>query len=492
MVKLTLTRAPLRPAPDPPVTFVMLDADGARADALFAAMDAGHLPALARLRAEGSAHTVTSVFPSVTGPAYTPFLMGLHPGRAGVPGIRWWDRARTATRWPSFSRSYVGPEALRADRDLTSEHRTLFEYVDRPLGAFTPHGRGLAPRQRIGASLLYGVRMGWTHFRGDVPGWLRLDRELSARVVARVREEHPDVVFLAHLGIDKLSHQMGHDAPPVLDAMRAVDQTAAQLREDAERAGRWQETEIWVVSDHGHSPVRHHEDLAGLLAGWGLGVIAHPWVLTGGRDAAVMVSGNAMAHVYLELARRERPFWPALRGRWQWLVDRLLERASVDLLMLPRAIGEVEVHGRGRGMAIVSRDRRGRYAYRAESGDPLGLAAALPGSDALSGLTPEEAYDLTLGTDHPDSLVQILALADAPRSGELLLSAARDWDYRAKWEPIPHVSSHGALHREHMLVPLVMSRPATGRPRRTVDVLPSALRAMGRGVPEGLDGIPFR
>lgn len=470
----------------------MLVADGARADSLFAAMDAGHLPALARLRAEGSAHTITSVFPSVTGPAYTPFLMGLHPGRAGVPGIRWWDRTRTATRWPSHSRSYVGFEALRADRDLTPEHRTLFEYADRPLGAFTPHGRGLAPGQRIGASLAFGARMAWTHFRGDVPGWLRLDRELSARVAARVREQRPDVAFLAHAGIDKLSHQLGHDAPAVLDAMRTVDLTASRIREDAERAGRWEGTEIWVVSDHGHSPVRHHEDLAGLLSGWGLGVIAHPWVLAGGRDAAVMVSGNAMAQVYLELTRRDRPFWPALRARWWWLVEGLLERESVDLLMLPRAAGEVEVHGRGRGMAVVTRDARGRYAYRAETGDPLGLSSALKGSDELSGLTHEDVYDLTLSTDYPDSLVQLIALADAPRSGELQLSAARDWDFRAKWEPIPHLSSHGALHREHMLVPLIMSRPAVGRPRRTVDLLPSALRAMERAVPEGLDGVSFR
>lgn len=470
----------------------MLVADGARADTLFAAMDAGQLPALGRLRAEGSAHTVTSVFPSVTGPAYTPFLMGLYPGRAGVPGIRWWDRARTATRWPGWARSYVGFEALRADRDLTAEHRTLFEYADRPLGAFTPHGRGLAKSQRIGADLPFGVRMAWTHFRGDLPAWLRLDRELGERVAERVRRDRPDVAFLAHPGIDKLSHQLGHEAPAVLDAMRTVDLTAARIRDDAERAGRWEETEIWVVSDHGHSPVRHHEDLAGLLAGWGLGVIAHPWIFTGGTDAAVMVSGNAMAHVYLELRRRERPWWPALRARWQWLVDRLLERESVDLLMLPRAIGEVEVHARGRGTAIVSRDARGRFGYRTGSGDPLGLRSALDASGQVSGLTSLEAHALTLGTDHPDSLVQIIELADAPRSGEILLSAARDWDYRAKYEPIPHVSSHGALHREHMLVPLIMSRPASGTPRRTVDVLPSVLRAIRRPVPDGLDGVAFR
>lgn len=474
------------------MTLVIVVADGARADALFGAMDAGHLPALAQLRAEGSAHTITSVFPSVTGPAYTPFLMGLHPGRAGVPGIRWWDRARTVTSWPGYARSYVGFEALRADTDLTTEHRTLFEHAERPLGAFTPHGRGLTGAQRIGADFLFGLRMGWTHFRGDIPGWLALDRQLGRQTAERLRTDRLDFAFLAHPGIDKLSHQLGHAAPEVLQAMRTVDATVAEIRGDAERDGRWSDMEIWVVSDHGHSPVRHHEDLAGLLASWGLGVIAHPWTFTGGRDAAVMVSGNAMAHVYLELSRRERPWWPPLRDQWQWVVDKLLQRDSVDLLLLPRGPREVEVHGRGRGMALVTLDGQGRYRYLAESGDPLGLRAALGDEGSRTPFTDERAHDVTLHTDHPDSLVQIIALACAARSGEILLSAARDWDYRAKYEPIRHVSSHGALHREHMLVPLITSRPTTRTPRRTVDVMPSALCVLGRAVPAGLDGRSFR
>src|SRR5437016_5578636 len=53
------------------VPVVVLVADGARVDAFEGPLD--DLPALRRLRDEGGAHTVTSVFPSVTGPAYTPF-----------------------------------------------------------------------------------------------------------------------------------------------------------------------------------------------------------------------------------------------------------------------------------------------------------------------------------------------------------------------------------------------------------------------------------
>jgi arylsulfatase A-like enzyme len=82
-------------------------------------------------------------------------------------------------------------------------------------------------------------------------------------------------------------------------------------------------------------------------------------------------------------------------------------------------------------------------------------------------------------------------LATAARAGEIILSASRDWDFRARYEPIPHISSHGALHREHMLVPLLVNQPVKREPRRTVDVMPSALAALGLPVPPGLDGESF-
>ncbi|MDF1504544.1 hypothetical protein PYV61_16425, partial [Roseisolibacter sp. H3M3-2] len=125
------------------------------------------------------------------------------------------------------------------------------------------------------------------------------------------------------------------------------------------------------------------------------------------------------------------------------------------------------------------------YDYAPIDGDPLGLGGPLTGLDA------DAAYDACAATDYPDALVQVAHLAGAPRAGDVVVSAARDWDLRARYEPIPHVSSHGALHREHMLVPLLTSRPPARAPRRTADVMPSALRALGLPVPPGLDGESF-
>jgi hypothetical protein len=463
---------------------VILLADGARPDTFAAAMDAGALPALAGLRDEGGLYTVPTCFPSVTGPAYAPFLMGRFPGPIGLPGLRWFDRSRLAASFPDFARSYVGYQIGAVDTDIDPAAPTIFELVDPSLGALNMIGRGLPAERRIGAlTMRSAVRAARTHFTGNVRGWLEIDREVAGQTVRRIRSDRPEFVFAALTGIDKSSHATGHDSDTALDALKIVDDTAAEIRRDAERLGYWDDLSLWVASDHGHSRVRAHEDLAGVIAARGLRILAHPWVVKIAPEVAVMVSGNAMAHVYLDLRRRERPRWSSLVARWGELADDLVSRPSVDLMLLWDG-DSVQVKSRARGAAIVTHDD-GTYSYRRVSGDPLGI-----GID-LEALPSTAALEATCTSDYPDSVVQIAHLAAAARSGDIILSAARDWDFRARYEPIPHVSSHGALHREHMLVPLLLNRPPARAPRRTVDVMPSALVALGREVPAGLDGLSY-
>jgi hypothetical protein len=369
------------------------------------------------------------------------------------------------------------------DRDLDGAAPTLFELAGPSVGALSVICRGLRRRERIGKSVAFIARAARTHFAGNVAGWLDIDRRVGADAARRIRVQRPRFSFVAMTGIDKASHAMGHDSAAVHDAMRILDATVATIRADAERAGRWSSMHLWIASDHGHSPVTGHDDLAMLFRSWGHGTVAHPWTFLGGRDAAVMVSGNAMAHVYLELDRRERPWWPALEARWASLVDRLLERPSVDLLMLPHDERTIEVRHRVRGSASIVCEGDA-ISYRPNTGDPLGIGA----HESLDG---QRAYEVTVNSDYPDALMQIARLASSPRSGEIILSASRDWDFRGRYEPIPHVSSHGALHRDHMLVPLLTNRPVQHVVRRTVDVMPSALSALGLEVPRGLDGVSF-
>lgn len=462
---------------------IILVADGARPDTLAAAMDRGELPALQQLRADGGSHVVTTCWPSVTGMAYAPFLMGMYPGHVGLPGLRWFDRSRRIGRLMGHARSYVGSGMRHVDADLTGDARTAYEMTERRLGALSVIHRGLPLRDRLGFGPAFALRAARTHFRGNVRGWLAIDREIGHDVAARIRREHPQFVFAAFTGIDKTSHSEGHDAPVVRDAMRIVDEAVAEIRHDAERAGTWETTHLWVVSDHGHSPVRQHDDIAEWFRASGHRVLAHPWTLGSGQDVAVMVSGNAMAHLYLDLAPRRRPGWDTLRARWQPVLDALMERPSIDLVIAPLEGPRALVFGRGRGHAELAL-AAGAYTYRPISGDPLGTGALGP-------LEASAAWEATRHSDYPDVLVQVASLLQSGRIGDLILSAARDWDLRAKYEPIPHFSSHGALHREHMLVPLLLNRPPVRSPRRTVDVLPSAMRALGITPPTAVDGASF-
>lgn len=465
------------------MTVVILLADGVRPDTLEATIESGKVPALARLRDEGALQRVTSCFPSVTGPAYTPFLLGRFPGPVGLPGLRWFDRDRTTCSYPDYTRSYVGPQMNRVDRDLDPAAPTMFELCRSAMGSMTPVSRGLTKKNKIGRlTAKTAFRAAHTHFSGNVARWLDVDREIAGLVVDHIRREKPEFAFAAMMGVDKTSHSAGQPSPLTDDALQIVDETAARIRDDAEHDGRWSDMHIWITSDHGHSPVTEHEDLAGLVAEWGFRTLAHPWIYKVRPDVAVMVSGNAMAHIYLDVGTRERPLWPDVPARYHPIVDRLVERESVDLAILPNATGATVRSSRGDAEIVL---KHGLLCYRRTSGDPLGL-----GQDVCDA-SMDETFALTMQTDYPDSIGQIATIARSARSGEIILSAARGWDYRSKYEPIPHVSSHGALHREHMLVPLLTSRRYSGTPRRTTDVMPSALEILGHPIPAGLDGVSF-
>src|SRR4029079_17935113 len=234
--------------------------------------------------------------------------------------------------------------------------------------------RGLKRADVIGRSAAFVARTAKTHFSGRVNGWLEIDKAISKEVVRRIRTTHPSFVFAAFTGIDKTSHSEGHQAAYVEKGYQIIDETIAAIREDAESSGVWDKTHVWIVSDHGHSPVSSHDDIAGLIGRLGFRVIAHPFVFSPRGEIAVMVSGDAMAHVYLDLSRRTRPWLSDLGGRWQPVRDALLARDSVDLMILPTGLGSCEIHARERGFALLSWNASG-ISYQPATGDPLGIGS---------------------------------------------------------------------------------------------------------------------
>ena len=465
---------------------MLIVADGVRHDVLREELDAGRLPALSGLEERGGYFEVSTCFPSVTGPGYVPFLTGRFPAAVGVPGLRWFDRSRQIGVWPAHSRSYAGIDIWHLDRDLHVDAKTLFHLATPSLSAMSMLGRGSTVN--IGRSVAWMLRVTPSHFRGNLNEWRRVEQIATRQFMQHFERKRPRFSTLAITSPDKRAHKEGPYSDGVRSALLDINTAITQAESIAKRGGWHELLDIWLVGDHGHEPVAHHDDLHGWLEQRGLRVRAHPKVFGRSADVALMVGGNAMAHLYLNAGQRTRPLWPALESRWRSLHDALLERDSIDLLAVALDEHRCRVTHTVRGAAEITQRGVGRSAcwdYRPTTGDPLQLGGA------HVNMNIDAAYDACRSTEYPDSVVQLSALLSAPRSGDIVISAAHNWDLRSRFEPVAHLSTHGALLRDQMMVPLIVSRPVQGVPQRTADVMPSALQALGLPIPDGLDGRSF-
>lgn len=469
---------------------LLIVADGLRPDVLAECLDQGDLPTLAALRTRGSYHTVTASFPSVTGPAYVPFLMGRHPARAGLPGLRWYDRARSLSWAPAPARSYAGIDIWHVDRDVDPNIPTLLELVRPSLSAMSMLARG-ASHGRIGRSIAWMFRAAPSHFRGDLDGWRCVEQLATRHFLERFAQVRPRLSVLAITSPDKFAHQRGPFADIVRRSVQDIEHAAASALAIATRDGWRDALHIWVVGDHGHATVRHHDDLHGWLESESLRVLAHPGLFTRRADVALMVGGNAMAHLYLTPGDRTRRWWPDHEPRWHTLLMRLLARPSVDLLAVAESPTVTRVHHAERGAARIIHQPSAHFALERwsyapiDGGDPLCLGGAHAALDA------SDAWTVTEPSPYPDALVQLSLLMTSARAGDILISAAEGWDLRARYEPVTHVSTHGALLREQMLAPLLLDVIPARTPQRTADVAPSALDLLGVPGTHAFEGRSF-
>jgi hypothetical protein len=464
----------------------MLLADGARPGVFEELLEAGELPEIRRhLTERGDFRLASSTFTSTTGPAHLPFLTGCFPGTADVPGIRWFDRARYRAGLPMGPwclRTYTNPEAWWINRDLSPRVRTLYEVTDNPVEVFGLITRGVPRRNR-----LHRVRKNllWAHAH-ESHAYALVDR-WAARYMDEALSIPSEMRFVAFPGIDWHTHYATREADAIRSYRvidRAVGHAALRLRQ----AGAYDSTLIVVCSDHGHSPVHTHFDLAPRLeADHGLRVAYHSWRIAP-RDpqGVVCVSGNGMAHVYLRTGGWEHaPTRAQVDEAYPGVRERLLAEEAVDLV-LSRAEEPGWLMAESRRGAALLREEAGGVGYRPLSGDPFGLPE-LP-----ERLSWDQALSATWESDYPDGLVQVVQIFRSRRCGDLVLSATPGHDLRERWEKPEHRSSHGALHRAHMSVPLAASVPLADGPLRTADVYPTVLGYLGRDLPVPGDGTDRR
>jgi hypothetical protein len=90
-------------------------------------------------------------------------------------------------------------------------------------------------------------------------------------------------------------------------------------------------------------------------------------------------------------------------------------------------------------------------------------------------LDPPAALAASRTERNPDAAFSLVSLLASERAGDLLVSAATGFDLRTRREWPEHHASHGALHAEHTVVPVLSSTPLLERPLRTLDLFAHVL-----------------
>jgi Type I phosphodiesterase / nucleotide pyrophosphatase len=405
------------------------------------------LPALDFLR-ERAPHRgeAVSCFPSTTGPAYFPFLAGSTPGRANVPGIRWFDRSRrTLSRFPHRGlRSYVGPDAAKLKKDTAV--KTVFARDAWP--ASSPVNVDSPKRREKSRDLVWAV----AHF---LDTWQLADRRTAWKLGRGLKKGRP-ILFAVFPSVDEFGHVHGLEERRPAEALREIDGLLA--RELGEFRG-----ELVLSADHGLTSTHTHLDLRGLVEQRVGPTLAFPLIAKPNPAAVVCESGNAMANVYLrgEGAWTEPPAVDACR---ELAVD-LLAVDGIDSVAI-RDGNDVELHT-PRGVGRVGFTPSGLF----QQGDPF--------AEEFDGATPAEALRRSAADDWPDAAFALTSLAASPRAGDLLVSARVGYDLRTVREWPEHHASHGALHRAHTVVPVLSSAPLPEPPLRTLDLFSHTLSLAG-------------
>ena len=476
------------------LVFIILD--GAPYEIFKGLLENGDLPNIKRYVVDrGSLNKAVSVFPSTTGPAFIPFFMGLYPGTANVPGIRWLSKSNFKNPH-RFKRpgvcSYMGIDGLSFEADLPPNCPTLFNFFSPVSNIYNLLARGCPPPKNLTRWIKPFVYT-YAHFSHR---WRFVNR-IAIRQLHKAAEAGDTFITCLFPAVDTFSHLTQTQSPQVLQTYREVDTAIGKLVHSLQKANTLDETLILITSDHGMSDTHTHIDIPQHLDDGGWRCLHYPKVWRQGAVSASMVSGNGMTHLYFKNSSAEKGWGertPFEKLSHTGVISSLIELEGLGLVAGQSETGDIIVQSRtGQGRIschLLDADHENlqrehttpkwedslRFSYQFTGTDPLGYG------DHYKNLSSREALRKTYDTSYPDGIVQLWQIFKSERTGDLVLSADSGYDLRARYEIPEHHATHGGLIAEHMHIPLATNYPIAEQCIRSVDVFPTVLSLCGHNV----------
>ena len=478
--------------------FVFIIIDGAPYAIFKGLLENGDLPNIKKHVVDcGSLNKAVSVFPSTTGPAFLPFFMGLYPGTANIPGIRWLSKSNFHPPH-RFKRpgvcSYMGIDGLRFEADLPPNFPTLFNFFSPVSNIYNLLSRG-CPSAKNRTRWIKPFVYTYAHFSHR---W-RFVNQIAIRQLHKAAEAGDKFIMCLFPAVDTLSHHRSTQSPQVLQTYQEIDTAIGKLVDSLKKANTFEETLILITSDHGMTDTHTHIDIPQHLDDGGWRCLHYPKVWRQGAISASMVSGNGMTHLYFKNSSNgsgwgERT--PFERLHQMGVVTSLIELEGLGFVAGQSEMGDIIVQsraGQGRischlsdtvlenrqnGSTIFKSTDALRYSYEFTGTDPLGYGVY------YKDLSSREALRETYNSPYPDGIVQLWQIFNSERTGDLVLSAENGYDLRARYEIPEHHATHGALIAEHLHIPLATNYPIAEQCIRSVDVFPTVLNLCGHTVAE--------
>ena len=478
--------------------FVFIIVDGAPYEIFKALIENGDLPNIKKYVVDpGSLNKAVSVFPSTTGPAFIPFFMGLYPGTANIPGIRWLSKSKFYTPH-RFKRpgvcSYMGLDGLRFEADLPSGFPTLFNFFSPVSNIYNLLARGCPPAKNLTRWIKPFVYV-YAHFSHR---WRFVNR-IAIRQLHKAIEAGDKFVMCLFPAVDTFSHLSDIQSPQVLQTYREIDTAIGDLVHTLQKANTLEETLILITSDHGMTDTHTHIDIPQHLDNGGWRCLHYPKVWRQGTVSASMVSGNGMTHLYFKNSGKGKGW--GKRAPFEQLYQMGVVSSLIELEGLGFVAGQSETGD----IIVQSRGGQGKISWHAQetddenpqsatttfkSADALRFSYQFTGTDPLGygihykNMSSRDALRETYDSPYPDGIVQLWQIFKSERTGDLVLSAESGYDLRARYEVPEHHATHGALIAEHLHIPLATNYPITEQCIRSVDVFPTVLNLCGHNISE--------
>ena len=478
--------------------FVFIIVDGAPYETFKTLIESGDLPNIKRYVVDrGSLNKAVSVFPSTTGPAFIPFFMGVYPGTANIPGIRWLSKSEFQAphrfKRPGIC-SYMGIDGLRFEADLPPNLPTLFNFFSPVSNIYNLLARGCPPTKNLTRRMRPFVYT-YAHFSHR---W-RFVNQIAIRQLHKAAEAGDQFIVCLFPAVDTFSHLTHTQSLPVLQTYQEIDAAIGKLVNILQKMGDLEETLILITSDHGMSDTHTHIDIPQHLDNGGWRCLHYPKVWRQGAVSASMVSGNGMTNLYFKNSSAEKGWGertPFEKLYQTGVISSLIELEGLGLVAGQSETGAIIVQSRtGQGRIschslYTDHENRQREQMPSECADSLRFSYQFTGTDPLGygvhykNLSAREALRKTYDSSYPDGIVQLWQIFNGNRTGDLVLSAESGYDLRARYEVPEHHATHGGLIAEHMHIPLATNYPIAENCIRSVDIFPTVLNLCGHNIAE--------